>query len=281
MIINMNGAKAPETPSPVLQEKTVTPETLPTVIGADEGYDGLSQVTVNPDTNLKAENIRSGKTIFGVDGAFTGGETNGLELSLIDKYHSVSAPRAVAINYGKAFPVEVSNVTGVLSETQDYQYVDSVDYETLSFNYGEGCYNRKFFITKREYTQAYGSITMDVTIPETRLTDFTIEKYPNKPPITEVVVKMYLQNISLYDSEGAFICQANVSELPTDNGVYFERAFYNLTQEYNEFDITIPSKTFTQVKCWVPTSKFDPAKLVNVASAKTSPSKISEWKGLP
>lgn len=72
MIINMNGAKAPETPSPTLQEKTVTPETLPTVIGADEGYDGLSQVTVNPDAQLKAENIRSGKTIFGVEGAFTG-----------------------------------------------------------------------------------------------------------------------------------------------------------------------------------------------------------------
>lgn len=72
MIINMNGAKAPETPSPVLQEKTVTPQTLPTVIGADEGYTGLSQVTVNPDTNLKAENIRSGKTIFGVDGSFVG-----------------------------------------------------------------------------------------------------------------------------------------------------------------------------------------------------------------
>lgn len=72
MIINMNGAKAPETPSPVLQEKTVTPETLPTVIGADEGYDGLSQVTVNPDSQLKAENIRSGKTIFGVEGVFAG-----------------------------------------------------------------------------------------------------------------------------------------------------------------------------------------------------------------
>ena len=75
MIINMNGAKAPQTPSPVLQEKTITPETLPTVVGADDGYDGLSQVTVNPDTNLKAENIRSGKTIFGVDGTFAGVNT--------------------------------------------------------------------------------------------------------------------------------------------------------------------------------------------------------------
>ena len=68
----MNGAKAPETPSPILQEKTVTPETLPTVIGADEGYTGLSQVTVNPDAQLIPTNIRSGKTIFGVDGTFVG-----------------------------------------------------------------------------------------------------------------------------------------------------------------------------------------------------------------
>lgn len=79
MIINMNGAKAPETPSPVLQEKTVTPETLPTVIGADEGYDGLSQVTVNPDSQLIPTNIRSGKTIFGVDGTFTGGSLTSLD----------------------------------------------------------------------------------------------------------------------------------------------------------------------------------------------------------
>ena len=76
MIINMNGAKAPETPSPVLQEKTVTPETLPTVIGPDEGYDGLTQVTVNPDAQLKAENIRSGKTVFGVEGSFVGETVN-------------------------------------------------------------------------------------------------------------------------------------------------------------------------------------------------------------
>lgn len=78
MIINMNGAKAPETPSSVLQEKTVTPETLPTVIGPDEGYDGLTQVTVNPDAQLKAENIRSGKTIFGVEGVFGGSASDSL-----------------------------------------------------------------------------------------------------------------------------------------------------------------------------------------------------------
>lgn len=86
MIINMNGAKAPETPSPILQEKTVTPETLPVVIGADEGYTGLSQVTVNPDAQLIPTNIRSGKTIFGVDGTFEGTVTQGDKFTkLIDR----------------------------------------------------------------------------------------------------------------------------------------------------------------------------------------------------
>ena len=103
MIINMNGAKAPETPSPVLQEKTVTPETLPTVIGADEGYGGLSQVTVNPDANLKPTNIRSGKTIFGVDGTFEGAVMpSELAKQLINKsVKTITADDAVGKgNYG-------------------------------------------------------------------------------------------------------------------------------------------------------------------------------------
>ena len=91
MIINMNGAKAPETPSPVLQEKTVTPQTLPVVIGADEGYTGLSQVTVNPDSQLIPTNIRSGKTIFGVTGVFTGGETVGMTTELLDSFSDFCA----------------------------------------------------------------------------------------------------------------------------------------------------------------------------------------------
>ena len=110
MIINMNGAKAPETPSPVYQEKTVTPETLPVVIGADQGYDGLSQVTVNPDPQLKAENIRSGKTVFGVEGS-----------------------------YGRQFVGGNINVGGGAGATSDKEFIFNVDFSEhprqLTFNY--------------------------------------------------------------------------------------------------------------------------------------------------
>lgn len=134
MIINMNGAKAPETPSSVMQEKTVTPETLPTVIGPDEGYDGLSQVTVNPDAQLKAENIRSGKTVFGVEGTFTGGGNvtpkHELALRVLTGDYSADNPIMISpetvelLPYSNAYSVDIQcskygdNSSDILSPLQ-------------------------------------------------------------------------------------------------------------------------------------------------------------------
>ena len=56
--------------SPTLQEKTVTPSTSVQSITADNGYDGLSKVTVNGDADLIANNIKSGTNIFGVTGTY-------------------------------------------------------------------------------------------------------------------------------------------------------------------------------------------------------------------
>lgn len=63
-----------------LQAKTVTPSTSQQVIIPDGGYLGLNTVTVNAvdsniDSNIQAENIKSGINILGVEGTY-GGSAN-------------------------------------------------------------------------------------------------------------------------------------------------------------------------------------------------------------
>lgn len=67
-IINMSGGRAGRTP--VYQARTVQPTTFPTTVQPQEGYDALSQVTVNAPANLLAQNIRKDVNIAGVVGTY-------------------------------------------------------------------------------------------------------------------------------------------------------------------------------------------------------------------
>lgn len=58
-----------EIPAPLnLQEKIVEPTKDTQIITYDKGYEGLRNVTVNGDESLISKNIKSGVTIFGVNG---------------------------------------------------------------------------------------------------------------------------------------------------------------------------------------------------------------------
>lgn len=78
-ILGVVGTYDGETPS--LQTKSVNPTTSQQVVEPDNGYDGLSAVTVGAvtssiDSNIQAGNIKSGVQILGVNGTYTGGGSN-------------------------------------------------------------------------------------------------------------------------------------------------------------------------------------------------------------
>ena len=56
--------------SPTLQSRTVTPSSYQQTIYPQSGYDALSSVIVNGDSNLVSNNIKKGASIFGITGNY-------------------------------------------------------------------------------------------------------------------------------------------------------------------------------------------------------------------
>lgn len=97
---------------PVLQEVTVTPTGSEFSKTPDSGYNGFSKVTVAGDSNLKADNIKKGVSIYGVAGSHECDEPVLQELNVTpngsDQTHT---PGSGYDGYSKVVVVGDSNLT--------------------------------------------------------------------------------------------------------------------------------------------------------------------------
>ena len=98
------------------QAAAYTPGTADQIIGANQYLAGPQTIKGDPD--LKAENIKSGVNIFGVDGSYEGSGGGGIDTS-------DATAAATDIANGKTAYVNGAKVTGTLSSTPRVAYAPS------------------------------------------------------------------------------------------------------------------------------------------------------------
>lgn len=134
MPVQVFGARS----SPQLQTKTIIPSASTQYVTPSIGYDGLSQVIVNGDSNLVSNNIKSGVNIFGVAGSYSS-QLNKTELNLQPIYYIsdnevyVDFPSTIAAD--KIFAIYLDGNFETTNETVSVEKNFTVFYYTTTSTY--------------------------------------------------------------------------------------------------------------------------------------------------
>ncbi len=85
------------------QEKTVTPTAEGLDVVADNGFDALSKVIVEGDSNLSAENIKQGVSIFGVTGTLEGSAGEGGGIGSLQSKNVIPTAEGVTVTADEGY----------------------------------------------------------------------------------------------------------------------------------------------------------------------------------
>ena len=137
--------------TPVIETLNVTPTTSAQQITAPQGTDGYSPVNVSAvtssiDNNIQAGNIKSGVTILGVTGSYSGGgsDTTGWIVRQVDANGKVAQPTINASELGLSTIKDVGDRAFYYAYYQDAGLTGALDISSLTNVSGNDGMNNMF-----------------------------------------------------------------------------------------------------------------------------------------
>lgn len=194
-----------------LQNEVITPTSETQTVTPSSNYYYINSVTVNGDANLIASNIKSGVSIFGVNGSYSG--EAGLDTSdATATTADILATKTAYVNGEKITGAMVNNgATGGTINTQGGTYTIPAGYTTggtVTANLSSTTLTNSIFTSNTGYyleaTNDYGWKT-EITLPAGYYSGGTVSKTYSQvlpAPTTAVAASGMLLGYQAYDKDG-------------------------------------------------------------------------------
>lgn len=296
-ILGIVGTIEDKPAEPILQNKTAEPSLGKQVITADDGYDGLGQVTINEvtssiDANIKSNNIKQGVSILGVEGSLEQGA------EVVKKYKPSwiifgNAPSSVKDLSEETRMLDTSLLTTMYQMFSSCSYLTTIDvsewdtsnvtnmsymfYNSASLN-NAGSFAS--FNTSKVTTMAY--MFRATAFPTLDLSSFNTPNVTNMTSMFENCTKTTSINVSNFDTSNvttmdymfggcSLVTELDLSNFTTSKVTNFKGMFYGCKALMK---LDIRNLTFDKIKYGDYMFTDVPANCLIIVKGDTEKSKV-------